>query len=613
MAYTTPYTKDALRQLASDAAARYGLPYPLFSSLIQHESGWNPRAKSPKNAMGLTQMIPSTAKRFGVDDPYDPAQSLEGGAKYLRWLLDRYNGDARLAVAGYNAGEGNVDKHRGVPPFPETQAYVRNVLNTAMAGGPSNAGMPVPAVPPQALPPRMDAPPPPLDQQPAGSIANVGIPKEAGMTMQVSMEPSVLENPWLQVGLGILGSPSGEGGPVAATARGISAGLSGVEQARLNRILREQKGMDQALYTKQLVLQQAALLGGGALTPQDRLQATGTPKTYLKSDGSTVVAWFDRATRTFYDTAGRPVSDVVAEAQTTPTAQRPVTPRPYGVTYPDGSTGTIDLSKQPIPEGATLTQLPAGGGGKSNQKLVQVNYGDGRKPETRWVSPGEDPPAGASFSGLPTAPKVTPDVPKEIAGQPTPAVDAAIDNLGSVIERSRNNPSVMRQLGLPGVIGSKVAAVTGTIDSILPTNLDGLLSQFYGGENPATARIKLKQNIQQIARMLVEAKGPLAKQEQDRAAELVGLSEDQLQSPAQAFQMLQETHRMALKLRAYASQADDKWWAENGDKLAKYGVARQAWQPAPPGSTPPVLQATPPQAAPPQAASGEGDRFEVIK
>jgi len=96
-------------------------------AVIQVESNFDPNALSPKNAQGLMQLIPETAERFGVNDVWDPEQNLRGGMAYLRWLLDHFQGDVRLALAGYNAGEGAVEQHQGIPPFGETQEYVRRV------------------------------------------------------------------------------------------------------------------------------------------------------------------------------------------------------------------------------------------------------------------------------------------------------------------------------------------------------------------------------------------------------------------------------------------------------------------------------------------------------
>jgi soluble lytic murein transglycosylase-like protein len=110
------------------AAARHRIDPALLRGLIRQESGFDPRATSPAGAQGLCQLMPATARGLGVDDPLDPEQSIEGGATYLRQQLDRYGGDERLALAAYNAGPGNVDKYGGVPPFEETQGYVRRVL-----------------------------------------------------------------------------------------------------------------------------------------------------------------------------------------------------------------------------------------------------------------------------------------------------------------------------------------------------------------------------------------------------------------------------------------------------------------------------------------------------
>ena len=97
-------------------------------AVIQTESNFNPGARSPANALGLMQLIPATAARFGVRDRANPVQNLRGGMAYLRWLLSFFEGELSLALAGYNAGEGSVVKYLGIPPYPETQAYVQKVL-----------------------------------------------------------------------------------------------------------------------------------------------------------------------------------------------------------------------------------------------------------------------------------------------------------------------------------------------------------------------------------------------------------------------------------------------------------------------------------------------------
>ena len=115
------------------AASANGIDPALLKGLVSQESGFNPNARSGAGAVGLTQLMPGTAAGLGVTNPLDPAQSLQGGAKYLREQLDRFGGDEKLALAAYNAGPGAVQKYGGVPPYAETQNYVTSVMGKAAA------------------------------------------------------------------------------------------------------------------------------------------------------------------------------------------------------------------------------------------------------------------------------------------------------------------------------------------------------------------------------------------------------------------------------------------------------------------------------------------------
>ncbi len=116
--------------IVSDAARRHEVDPELVNAVINQESGFQADAVSKAGAMGLMQLMPGTAKSLGVKNPFDPAQNVDGGTALLRGLLDRYHGQVDLALAAYNAGPAAVDKYHGVPPFPETQAYVRNIMES---------------------------------------------------------------------------------------------------------------------------------------------------------------------------------------------------------------------------------------------------------------------------------------------------------------------------------------------------------------------------------------------------------------------------------------------------------------------------------------------------
>ena len=137
---STAGESSAYAPLIEQAAARNGLDPAVLSGLIQQESGFDPSARSSAGALGLTQLMPSTAASLGVAEPLDPAQSIEGGARYLSQLLHQFAGNTADALAAYNAGPGAVQQYGGVPPYSETQQYVTKVLGYAAAYSQGGAG-----------------------------------------------------------------------------------------------------------------------------------------------------------------------------------------------------------------------------------------------------------------------------------------------------------------------------------------------------------------------------------------------------------------------------------------------------------------------------------------
>lgn len=127
-------TTASLEEIFTEASERYNVPKDLIKAIAKTESDFDPNATSGSGAQGLMQLMPATARELGVTDAYDPYQNVMGGTKYISQLLNKYDGDVKLALAAYNAGSGNVAKYGGIPPFKETQNYVVKVMNY-MNGG----------------------------------------------------------------------------------------------------------------------------------------------------------------------------------------------------------------------------------------------------------------------------------------------------------------------------------------------------------------------------------------------------------------------------------------------------------------------------------------------
>ncbi|MDX2374519.1 lytic transglycosylase domain-containing protein [Psychrobacter sp. PP-21] len=122
-------SRNAYDSYIRASAERHGVDPGLMKAMMHTESAFNPNARSPVGAQGLMQLMPATARRFKVSNPWNPADNIEGSAKYIAWLMRRFNNNVEYAIAGYNAGEGNVDKYGGIPPFKETRNYVQKVMS----------------------------------------------------------------------------------------------------------------------------------------------------------------------------------------------------------------------------------------------------------------------------------------------------------------------------------------------------------------------------------------------------------------------------------------------------------------------------------------------------
>jgi len=127
--------RDGAEKLVKEAAERHNVDPALVRAVISTESGWNSGAISRKGAVGLMQLIPTTAQRYGANDLFNPKQNVDAGVRHLKMLLERYNGNLDLALAAYNAGEGAVDRAHGIPAFRETRSYVQKVQDAYFRPG----------------------------------------------------------------------------------------------------------------------------------------------------------------------------------------------------------------------------------------------------------------------------------------------------------------------------------------------------------------------------------------------------------------------------------------------------------------------------------------------
>ncbi|MCZ2156715.1 MAG: lytic transglycosylase domain-containing protein [Bryobacterales bacterium] len=136
---TPSVDRTEIRELIDETSRKHGVNPRLVHSIVRVESNYEQKAISPKGALGLMQLIPATARRYGVENPFDASQNIEGGVRYLKSLTERFQGNLSLALAAYNAGEGAVERHGGIPPYPETREYVRKVTRNLDGGSQGNA------------------------------------------------------------------------------------------------------------------------------------------------------------------------------------------------------------------------------------------------------------------------------------------------------------------------------------------------------------------------------------------------------------------------------------------------------------------------------------------
>lgn len=207
-------TASSLDDIFEAAGARYGISPALLKSVAKAESNFNPRAKSHAGAMGVMQLMPATARSLGVSDPYDPWQNIMGGAKYLKQNLDQF-GDVSLALAAYNAGPGSVRKYGGIPPYRETQNYVKKIMADYNGPGVIQA-----------------------------TYSHTG--KQMGNHTEISSEYRYRGSDWMSAA-SLLGSASGGPYNLAALysqAQNREGGLKGEDWANLVQIVRMQMMMD---------------------------------------------------------------------------------------------------------------------------------------------------------------------------------------------------------------------------------------------------------------------------------------------------------------------------------------------------------------------------------
>jgi hypothetical protein len=234
---TPQYTRDELMRLAAQAAMKHGIDPDIYLAQIAQESGFNPTARSKAGAQGIAQFMPGTAAQVGLKNPWDPVEALDAGARHMADLQQRL-GSPALALAGYNAGATAVQKAGGIPNSAETQDYVKRITEASQRNREQQLSASLLQGQQLAAQAQAAQPAPSQATLPPDWGGNLRLPPQAGgprdMTRQRDPMWGLAQNPWLQIGLGILSNPQGaNGNAFAGIAGGIQSGMANVQQARM--------------------------------------------------------------------------------------------------------------------------------------------------------------------------------------------------------------------------------------------------------------------------------------------------------------------------------------------------------------------------------------------
>jgi hypothetical protein len=433
--------------------------------------------------MGLGQFMPETWKEYGQGaDPYDPAASLDASARYMRDLLKRYNGDYTLALAAYNAGMGNVDKHGGVPPFKETQNYVETILggiDPRMAGDMTGAL----TIDPNTLPDKMS-----MNEDPGmGPLHQYALNQVMGLLADKPQQPMSTQDMALALGAGILQARPGQ--------NWMAPGAQALMQARQAHQQQQVDRPGDDAYRAQTLLHAMNQFGASAMSPAERARAIQA-ETWQSPDGTDVrVFRYDTATKQYLGEAPPPGWNITDRAI-------PIVPGMAEGQEPPAITPTAKMKE---------AQFLFPDDVEAQREYVQ---GDGKK--------------GAGGEG---------------ASAKVEGYKLALNRLmDQVITPLENNPRARAALGTLGKPGAFASGAADIVDFMAGTDLRERVKSFYGGVDPKIINETIRTSTMPVARLMVDDKGPLSGPEQAQAKALLGQYEKQgFLGPEQGFELLMLT------------------------------------------------------------------------